>query len=105
MKVLNAFSVNMLQNFPSTVTFTEITVEDARKKLDEGMYESCVGHADTAALFSYVLEREIKENRCTVSLALQEQALLGQYIGPRLPEGCKELPEGATIKWFRISVG
>ena len=28
---------------------------------------------------------------------------MGQYSGPRLPEGSTSLPEGATIKWYLIS--
>lgn len=31
-----------------------------------------------------------------------DAALIGQYIGPRLPEGATELPAGATIEWWLV---
>jgi hypothetical protein len=67
--------------------------------------QSVVGHADTAALFSSILNRPIKENRMLVALMESDQLLVGQYMGPRLPEGCKTLPEGASISWLLVEVG
>ena len=63
---------------------------------------SVVGHADTAALFSKILGREIATNRESVKLVRGDILLIGQYIGPRLPEGATELPENATIEWWTI---
>ncbi len=65
---------------------------------------SAVGHADTAAVFSSVLGVPIAANRATISLGKGERALVGQYRGPRLPEGATQLPEGATIQWMVVSV-
>lgn len=28
--------------------------------------------------------------------------LVGQYRGPRLPDGATTLPEGATIEWWHV---
>jgi hypothetical protein len=43
-------------------------------------------------------------NRVNVSLKPGDAAIVGQYIGPRLPEGATTLPEGATIKWLLTEV-
>ncbi len=64
--------------------------------------ESVVGHADTAALFSAILSRPVTVNRVSVKLARDHRLLVGQYIGPRLPEGATTLPEGARIEWWIV---
>lgn len=64
--------------------------------------ESAVGHADTAALFSAALGREVPCNRINVKVDADTRLLIGQYIGPRLPEGATQLPEGARIEWWVI---
>ena len=63
---------------------------------------SAVGHSDTAALFSSQLGREIEPNRVSVKLAPEDILVVGQYVGPRLPEGATELPEGAKIEWWVV---
>ena len=103
MKILNAFSANMLAGFPNVVWFTEITASEAAMQLVD--MESAVGHADTAAVFSSVLGIEIPAQRTTVQLVEGEDAILGQYTGPRLPEGATSLPEGAKITWLWVHVG
>lgn len=100
--ILNAFSANMLVTFPSVVVFREITLEEARKLAHCSF--SAVGHADTARVFSTLLCGEVPMNRETVRLEVGDIALLGQYSGPRLPEGATALPEGATIKWLEVRV-
>ena len=65
---------------------------------------SAVGHADTARVFAAALERPVEANRVTVALARGERALVGQYVGPRLPEGATALPEGARIDWLLVTV-
>lgn len=78
------------------------------RRLEEAGYrvESCVGHADTARVFSGILGRNVQPNRCNVTLdTCQEDVLLvGQYRGPRLPEGATQLPEGASISWFLVEL-
>jgi hypothetical protein len=132
MYVLNAFSLNMLdipEGETAEVTFRRITVEEAQRCVQRrlgniGELISAVGHADTAAVFSDVLGVNIPANRIDVKLELylydgvegleyrdfvgceppprRDFALLGQYKGPRLPEGTKTLPEGATIEWYMV---
>ena len=103
MRITNAFSLNMIATFPVAVTVEEISVEQARVLAADA--ESVVGHADTAAVFSDVLGLEVPANRATVSLVKGDRLLVGQYRGPRLPEGASQLPEGATIQWLSVIVG
>lgn len=64
---------------------------------------SCIGHQDTSNLFSKILEMDLPVNRISVKLNDDEdEILVGQYQGPRLPEGCLELPEGAIIEWWIV---
>lgn len=65
---------------------------------------SIVGHVDTAALFSSLLGREITAKRVTVTLKRGDVLYVGQYSGPRLPEGVSVLPKGAAITWKKVVV-
>lgn len=112
MYLLNSFSANMLTEFPCSVSFQEISLESAKLNLmlaaeDEGEAEiimSAVGHADTAAVFSSVLGLPVPCRRVSITLSPGDDAIIGQYIGQRLPEGTTTLPEGATIKWLYVVV-
>lgn len=103
MILINAFSANMIAEFPASVGFTEIGSAVARWELS-GELHSAVGHADTAAVFAKVLGIPVPCNRETVTLHAGQLAILGQYSGPRLPEGATTLPEGARIKWLLVEV-
>ncbi len=103
MMILNAFSANMLAEFPCSVRFAEISPATARCDL-AGEVQSAVGHADTAAVFSAVLGLDVPCRRETVTLRTRQRAILGQYSGPRLPEGATTLPEGAEIRWILVEV-
>ena len=101
MFLLNAFSLNML------VGNADIVVREITKGVAASLAPACtsaVGHADTAAVFSSVLGVTVPCNRATVALKPGDVALVGQYSGPRLPEGATSLPEGATIKWVVVGV-
>ena len=101
MFILNAFSLNMIVG-NADVVIREISATTAASLAAN--CTSAVGHADTAAVFSSVLGVEIPCNRVTVALKEGDVALVGQYSGPRLPEGASTLPEGATIKWMVVAV-
>lgn len=102
MWLLNAFSANMLAAFPAQASFAEISVDEARALAPS--LTSAVGHADTAAVFGAVLGHPVAVNRASVSLRAGDVAVLGQYRGPRLPEGATTLPAGATIQWLRVTI-
>ena len=101
MFLLNAFSLNMLDSNANVI------VRQVTQKVAASLAPACVsavGHAVTAAVFSSVLGVEIPCNRATVALKEGDVALVGQYSGPRLPEGAVSLPEGAAIKWVVVGV-
>lgn len=114
--ICNSFTLNMLSSWridptdggaQSTLTVT--TVMDPVAYLFEaetrhGPAISAVGHADTASVFSSELGRIVPCNRISVALTDDDELLVGQYHGPRLPEGCSTLPEGAVIRWLTVTV-
>ena len=63
---------------------------------------SIIGHENTAAVFSSLLGIDLPMNRESVQLTDKQMLLVGQYSGPRLPEGATELPEGASIRWWLV---
>lgn len=103
MKLLNALSLNMIAGFPATISVRELSLDEARKLAADA--ESAVGHADTAAVFADVLGLPVPANRVTIALNRGDVLVVGQYRGVRLPEGCKTLPEGATIQWLLVEIG
>lgn len=103
MKLLNAFSLNMLAAFPADVAVREISLDEAKALAAAGL-ESAVGHPTTAVVFGSVIGKAVETSRSTVTLVKGETVLVGQYRGPRLPEGATVLPEGATIQWLLVTV-
>ena len=107
--IANAFSLNMIH--PRLWGMVELNMATARVadpvawlRAREGngpKAVSIVGHADTARIFSTILGREVEFNRASEPCLVDnlDRVLVGQYVGPRLPEGATELPEGATIEW------
>lgn len=111
--VSNAFSPAMLPFDPERHTAYTIRIvawpqangaELARCELDGRPWLSIVGHQDTAAVMSAELGLAIQPNRVSVQLAPGDQVVVGQYSGPRLPEGATTLPDGATIRWLSVEV-
>jgi len=103
MKILNAFSFNMIGSYPVSVNAEEVDVVTVRELIGSNA-ESAVGHADTAAVFADVLGISVPCARVNVSLEKGDVVIVGQYSGPRLPEGASKLPTGAIIKWLKVSV-
>lgn len=91
MFLLNAFSLQMLQDFPATVRFEEV------EKLHEGL-ESAIGHQDTANVLG------VPCNRVNVTLKKGDIAFVAQLQGGRLPEGSTTLPEGFSFKFLKVIV-
>lgn len=119
--IANAFSLSMLSReaqdgtplgYTPTTADAPTTARIPRPCYDpkaviaswEGVAQivSAVGHADTATLLGQELEREVPANRVSISLEPGDVLLVGQYVGPRLPEGATTLPEGATIEWWVV---
>lgn len=115
----NAFSFNMIAAKAAALTMKEVTAKEAAEYLlapaeswgylghrtIDPLIVQAVGHADTAALFAKQLDLDgIEPSRKTVSLKKGDHLVVGQYSGPRLPEGATELPEGATIRWLIVDI-
>ena len=107
----NAFSLNMFggnveipQGDPVFPEFPEMTISVKGITPEEVPADcmSVIGHADTAAVISNILGREIPANRTTYTVEPGDTLYVAQYNGPRLPEGSTSLPEGASIRFFRI---
>ena len=99
--ITNAFSINML-NGSTNLKFIQLDETEARWIVQNFQYSSAVGHADTAAVLSTVLEVDVPMNRTTLQMERGVGLLVGQYKGPRLEEGTTALPEGATIEWWLV---
>ena len=99
----NAFSLNMLKD-NATLSVVELDPEEVSELTARRPLESCIGHADTAAVVSSVLGIEVPANRSTLRLSKGDDLLVAQYTGPRLEEGTTRLPEGASITWKLVTV-
>ena len=92
----NAFSLGMVpaQHLP----MVRLTALGQRPVLGGLEWESCVGHADTAAVLGVPCRR--------VSVTMQPGDILfvAQLQGGRLPEGATTLPEGASFSWVKVSL-
>ena len=112
--VTNALPGSVLAG-ADVLKFIKLTAAQAAEIIDGPLqWESAVGHADTAALFSAQLGREIGFNRISIDkdffartidrrVPFNHQILAGVYSGPRLPEGSTTLPEGASIQWVLVT--
>ena len=105
--ISNAFSLNMLD---LEVGITDLQICPASPDVirqeveEEGGFTSVVGHADTAAVFSSLLGLDVPCNRATFQLEEGVTLFVGQYKGPRLPEGATTLPEGAKVEWAMVLI-
>jgi hypothetical protein len=121
--IANAFSLQMQMNhfcFSRVVDINE--VKEAVSPYHQGNTErkekywgtgplrfpakSVIGHNDICNVINSALglsgEAAYPVNREAIQLEVGDILYVGQYVGSRLPEGAKELPEGATITWYRV---
>ena len=99
----NAFSLAMLMlhlGHEQCLRVRHVGLSDARDVARHAV--SVVGHADTANVFAGILDCPVAANRVSVTLAPGDRLLVGQYSGPRLPEGTTSLPDGAEITWYLV---
>lgn len=91
MFLCNAFSLQMVEEFPASILIQEVS------ELPEGL-ESAVGHQDTAAVLG------VPMNRINVKLKKGDTIYVAQLVGGRLPEGSTTLPEGFSFKFLKIDI-
>ena len=103
--ISNAFSIQMIANIIMkggvSVIFEEIF---DLEEIKEAETISAVGHPDTAAVISDLLGKEVPANRISISLEKGDVLYVAQLLGGRLPEGCKSLPEGFQIKFYKVTI-
>lgn len=90
--LLNAFSLQMIKDFPCNVVINEVA------ELPKGL-TSAIGHADTAAVLG------VEMNRINVELGVGDVAYVAQLQGGRLPEGSTTLPDGFSFKYLKVEIG
>jgi hypothetical protein len=109
MYLLNAISLNMIKPDRGRIEFEKIESYRARFAVIAGLDEiiNCIGHADTDRVVRNHLGEELDipiGERRTVQLDYGDCALVAQYRGERLPEGCTELPEGSSIEYYWVKI-
>lgn len=97
--IANAFSLQMLPSLVMIASVVQVKPEDVPADV-----VSAIGHADTAAVVSNILGREIPMNRISVSLEPGDVLYVTQLMGGRLPEGATTLPEGFSIRFIQVKV-
>jgi len=101
--ITNAFSINMLEREGQDIAFVPVNAVAVKNLLRNETWESAIGHANTAAVVSKILDIEIPANRTNVRLVPGETSLIiAQYHGTRLKEGATELPEGANLEFWQV---
>lgn len=101
--LLNAFSLSLLGGVPRAVIHVRALSVDEARELARGA-TSAVGHDSTARLFATLLGQPVACDRLTVTLHPGDTALVGQYAGPRLPEGATHLPAGGDVRWYHVTL-
>lgn len=102
MKIFNALSINLIPE-GGQINLIPISAQTATFLLRSSGVESLVGHAETAAVISSRLGVDVPFNRAHGTI--ENEAIIAQYVGPRLPEGATSLPEGAEIRFFLAKYG
>ena len=107
----NAFSLNMLSEpFTTDIRVSEVSVWTAARIVHRAdNLVNAIGHADTDGIIRNLLtglhDKPLPMGeRLSVSIREGDTLIVGQYSGPRLPEGATALPEGATIKFMVVQV-
>ena len=94
----NAFSLQMVAD-NAIICKVEVAPEEIPAEA-----ESIIGHADTAAVVSTILGRDVPCNRASVMLSDEDVLYVAQVVGGRLPEGATTIPDGMELKFYRITV-
>ena len=97
----NAFALQMMYlTKVHHVTVTPVTIDEVSK----ADFVSVIGHADTAAVVSNLLGKEVVANRASISISKGDVLYVAQLTGGRLPEGSTTLPEGFALTFVRVTI-
>jgi hypothetical protein len=88
--LVNAFSLNMIKEFPATITIDKIDKEEFCETLDirleNGEVVNAVGHDSTVYLINKLCGVNLEKNRINVKMNKEDIALI-IMISQRLEEG------------------
>lgn len=106
MYITNAISLNMVADIPAgSFEWIWVPVQEIRNYFEAGKeIINALGHPDIASVVSSDLGFEVKSNRISTPMQKGDIILIAQYVGPRLPEGAKALPDGAKVKYAIVKV-
>ena len=82
----NAFSLQMIPQIEATVKIRKITVEEAKRILQNG-FINAIGHDATAAVLTKLLGIQISMNRISITLQPGDRLVVFQLMTGRLPTG------------------
>ena len=94
----NVFTFGFLSNKNVDIKSREITWSEFDQVLKDENFVNYMGHADVAHMVG------LEMNRISISVSKGDVVYLAQYDGPRLPEGCTVLPEGASLVPIKVEV-
>jgi len=102
--ISNSFSLNMLNRngipkVPVAVSTQQVKEIIKIKTSEKSPLISAIGHEDIAKIVSNILNINIPYNRISIKLEDEDNLIVAQYTGPRLPEGTTKLPENAKIEF------
>lgn len=105
MFLCNSFSTKML-NKNADVSFKKLSVEQVKSLLHTYGLESAVGHEDTAAILTGILDMPVECNRREIKITPYNEGgdgiIVAEYVGPRLPAGTTVLPAGAEFVFWEV---
>ena len=86
----NAFSLNMLKEFPTNLTVDKIDRDefcmDLEMRLEDNELVNAIGHDSTVNLINKLCDVQLQKNRVEIKMSEGDRALV-IMVAERLPEG------------------
>jgi septum formation inhibitor MinC len=70
--------------------------------MEEESFQSFMGQANVANLFSQMTGMSVQVNRKPYHIRTSDLVIQVQYIGPYFDDNSKELPQGGRLAYWRI---
>lgn len=70
--------------------------------MEEESFQSFMGQANVANLFSQMTGMSVQVNRKPYHIRTSDLVIQVQYIGPYFDDNSKELPKGGKLAYWRI---
>lgn len=66
--------------------------------------KSCIGHEEIAKIASQILGFQVKASQIDINLGADDRLFVAQYNGTTIPDDATKLPDGASMKFFEVSI-